>query len=312
MLVRPVLPIGEQIHESTLRIGNRMNPLRMTHTTRTWVAALGVVALLGLAGCGDDPVGPEDGVRYLDEVFGVATETDLQYGAAMDENGDQEALRLDLYQPENDTLDRRPAILWLHGGSFQFGHKGEMAAFARSSARRGMVSVSLNYRLRENQTFDYTDPDDPVGEQAKRDAQHDAQAAVRWLRANADDLGVDPDLIFLAGYSAGGTTALRVAAASPDDTGSSGNPGPSSSVAAVVAISASIEAGMLEAATGRTLLIHGTADGKVPFDEVEAACAAVSRCELVPIDGGVHNMLNSASEEIISETARFLHGELTP
>lgn len=283
----------------------------MTQRARRWAAALSVVPVLALAGCGDDLIGPEEGVRYLDEVFDVATETDLQYGLAMDENGDEEVLLLDLYQPEDDTLDRRPAVLWMHGGSFQFGHKGEMAEFARSSARRGMVSLSLNYRLRENQTFDYTDPDDAVGEQAKREAQHDIQAAVRWLRANADDLGVDPDLIYLAGYSAGGTAALRVAA-SPDDPGSSGNPGPSSSVAGVAGISVSIEEGVLEAATGRTLLIHGTDDTKVPFAQVEAACDAVNRCELVAIDGGVHNMINSASAQIISEVARFLHGEVAP
>ncbi len=288
-----------------------MNQIRMIRRARRWAATLSVVPFLALAGCGDDPVGPGDGVRYLDEVFDVATETDLQYGLAMDENGDEEVLLLDLYQPEDDTLDRRPAVLWMHGGSFQFGHKGEMTEFARSFARRGMVSVSLNYRLRENQTFDYTDPDDAVGEQAKRDAQHDIQAAVRWLRANADDLGVDPDLIYLAGYSAGGTAALRVAA-SPDDPGSSGNPGPSSSVAGVAGISVSIEEGVLEAATGRTLLIHGTDDTKVPFAQVEAACDAAARCEIVAIDGGVHNMINSASAQIISETARFLHGEVAP
>lgn len=302
----------EQKHESTLRIGTRMNQIRMTHRTRGWVAALSVVPLLALAACGDDPVGPDDGVRYLDDMFEVATETDLQYGLAMDENGDEEVLLLDLYQPENDDLAQRPAVVWLHGGSFQFGHKGETAEFARSSARRGFVSVSPNYRIRENQTFDYTDRNDPIGEQAKRDAQHDTQAAVRWLRANADNLGVDPDLIYLAGYSAGGTAALRVASASPDDVGSSGNPGPSSSVAGVVGISASIEDGMLEEAMGRTLLIHGTDDTKVPFAQVQAACAAVADCELVAVEGGVHNMINSASGEIISETAQFLHSEVAP
>ncbi len=125
-------------------------------------------------------------------------------------------------------------------------------------------------------------------------------------------MGVDPDLIFLAGHSAGGTAALRVAGASSDDVGSSGNPGPSSSVAGVVGISASIEEDRLEAATGPTLLIHGTDDTKVPFAQVEAACASVAGCQIVAIEGGVHDMINSASSEIISETAQFLHGEVAP
>lgn len=290
-----------------------MTQIRTTRKPRGLLAALAVAPLLALGACGDDPVGVElSGDRYVDELFEVSTENDIQYGAATDETGAEEALLLDLYQPANDTLARRPAVIWLHGGSFQHGHKGEMADFARNSARRGFMSVSVNYRIRENQDFDYTDPDDAVGEEAKRDAQHDVQAAVRWLRENADDRGIDPDLIFLAGFSAGGTAALRVAAASSDDTGSSGNPGPSSNVTGTVAISASIEEGMLEAAMGRTLLIHGTDDGKVPFAQVEEACTGVEMCDLVAIEGGVHNMINSAKDDIIAETARFLRAEVAP
>jgi len=288
-----------------------MNQVRITPRVRGWVTALAVAPLLALGGCDNDPVGVElDGDRYLEEVFEVTIENDVHYGTAMNETGAQEALLLDVYQPAEDNLARRPAVVWLHGGSFQTGHKGNMAYYARSAARRGFVSVSLNYRLREGQSFDYTDPNDPVGEQAKHDAQHDAQAAVRWLRVNADELGIDPDRIFLAGFSAGGTTALRVAAASSNDTGSSGNPGPSSSVAGVAAISTRIDAGVLEAATGRTLLIHGTDDTKVPLAGVQAACTAVVRCSLVTITGGVHNMINSAREDIMPEIARFLHAEV--
>lgn len=290
-----------------------MNQIRMTPTTSGWIAALCLAPLLALGGCANDSgVGPGDGVRYMDEIYESSLEENLQYGAAIDENGAEEALLLDLYEPVDDDLARRPAVVWLHGGSFQNGHKGQMAYYAERFARRGFVSVSLNYRLRENQVFDYTDPDDSVGEQAKRDAQHDTQAAVRWLRANADDMGIDPDLIFLAGFSAGGTTSLRVAGAASDDTGSSGNPGLSSSVTAVVAISTSIDEGYLEAAVGRTLLIHGTEDTKVPLAQVEMACAAVPRCALLTIDGGVHNMINSAREDIMFETNRFLHAEVAP
>ena len=290
-----------------------MNQIWMNPRTRGWPAAVGVAVLLAMSACGNDPVAVElDGDRYVDETFEVNRENDIQYGAAMGETGAEEALLLDLYQPADDTLAQRPAVIWIHGGSFQQGHKGEMAEFASSSARRGFVSVSLSYRLRENQDFDYTDPDDPLGEAAKRDAQHDIQAAVRWLRAAAADLNIDPSRIFLAGYSAGGTAALRVAAASPEDTGSSGNTGPSSSVTAVVAISASVEADVLEAAQGRTLLIHGTDDMKVPLAQVEGACAAVDLCDLVTIEGAVHNMIVSEQDTIIAETAQFLAAEVAP
>lgn len=286
--------------------------LRNRRTHGWWLGAALTVPLLTLSACKDDPTGVEiEGERYLEEVFSeVTTENDVQYGMAIDENGAEEALLLDLHQPSGDSEPLRPAVVWVHGGSFQHGHKAETTEFSRRSARSGFVSVSVNYRVREGQEFDYTNPDDAVGEQAKQDAQHDIQAAVRWLRANAGDLRVDENQIFLAGYSAGGTAALRVAA-NADDPGSSGNPGPSSSVSGVVAISASIEDGMIAAAPGFTLLIHGTEDTKVPFADVEEACSSVSRCELVPIEGGVHHMIDSAREEIISISSRFLHERVT-
>lgn len=122
-------------------------------------------------------------------------------------------------------------------------------------------------------------------------------------------LRIDPNLIYVAGFSAGGTTALRVAAW-PDDPGASGNPEHSSSVAGAVAIAAMVEPGVLEAATGRTLLIHGEADTKVPLAQVQEACIPVATCQLISIPGAPH-MINSAKESIIGETAIFLHAQVS-
>jgi dienelactone hydrolase len=265
-------------------------------------------ALLGA--CADSVGIDDDPPSYLEEVFHFTVENDVQYGRALNENGQQEALRLDVFQPTDDNRPLRPAIIWLHGGSFQQGHKGEMTEFARRSAQRGYVSVSANYRLRENAVFDYTDPADSLGQVVKRDAQHDVQAAVRWLRANAGAFKIDPAHIFVAGYSSGGTTGLHVASHS-DDPGSSGNPGLSSSIAAAVAISGSLEPGLLAAAPGSTLLIHGESDTKVPFDQIQAACATVARCRLVGIPLGQHNMIQPAKEAIITAAAVFLNQQAT-
>lgn len=283
---------------------------------RAWrrvTSALAAPTLLLLVACGNDgddpgPTGPT-GEAYLDEIFQFEAENGIQYGSALDENGLAEALRLDLFRPTDDDEGPRPAVIWLHGGSFQQGGKGEVTEFSRRFSQRGYVAASVNYRLRENDVFDYTNPDDELAQQVKLDAQHDVQAAVRWLRANADAYNIDGDRIFVVGYSAGGTIALRVAA-NPDDPGTSGNPDYPSSVRAAVAIAGYPENGTIESIEGQTLLIHGENDKKVPLEMVEDACSSVSRCKLVPIPDADHSMLQPSKELIISETAAFLRNEV--
>ena len=282
---------------------------------RRAVASLLIVPAVALLGaCGDEGGGgvgvDVEGNRFLEEAFDFVVEDDVQFGSALDENGLEEALRLDLYVPTNDGEGLRPAIIWLHGGSFQNGHSGQMTEFASRFAQRGYVSASATYRLRENAEFDYTDPDDALGEEVKRDAQHDVQAAVRWLRANASGYRIDPNFIFVAGYSAGATTALRVGAW-PDDPGESGNPEESSEVAAAVAIAASLDPGVLDEVDGSTLLIHGESDTKISFAAIEEACSAAARCQLVAMPGG-HDLVDVAQDDIVSETALFLRAEISP
>jgi acetyl esterase/lipase len=263
-----------------------------------------------LGACEDDPTGvtPEpnapDTQVSLDEIYDVAVETNLQYGSAPDETGAEEALLLDLHQPQDDGQGLRPAILWLHGGSFQTGHKGHMTDFAWRTARRGYVAATANYRLRENADFDYTRPDDEVGMEAKRDAQQDVKAAVEWLRANAETYRIDPDRIYLAGYSAGATAGLRMAARSGDED--AGDPG----IEAVVAIAGYLDEGVLENG-GPTLLIHGDADTKVPLARMQEPCDAVETCELVVIPGAGHAMVPAEAEAILTEAVRYLHARVT-
>lgn len=290
---------------------NDMNKTRNNRKARLHGVARAIIALpFALLSACDDAVGIDGTPSYITEAYHFSVQNGVQFGSAPDENGTDEALLMDVFQPAGDTEPLRPAVIWLHGGSFREGDKGEMTEFARRFAMRGYVSASANYRLRENVVFDYTDPDDAVGEAAKRDAQHDIQAAVRWLRANAETLRVDPVRIFLVGYSAGGTAALRVAA-HPDDVGTSGNPGPSSSVAAIVAISVSLDPGTLESASASTLLIHGESDTKVPIAQVQTACSSVAACRLFPVPLAPHNMIQVEKETIIAETALFLNGEAT-
>ena len=136
---------------------------------------------------------------------------------------DGRELKLDVYYA-NPALDKRTAVIQLYGGGFANGSKdGRNTVSATLLAERGYLGICTTYRL---------------SQEAKWPAQlHDVKATIRWARANASRLGIDPERITLAGYSAGGLLAL-VAAGSADRPELEGALGPldvSSEIAAVMA-----------------------------------------------------------------------------
>ncbi len=207
--------------------------------TRLLVGLIVAVAVVPVVAA--SPAGAE-GVRYLDPVFDQVSVThDITYGQATNHLGEPQSLELDLYQPVNDTETRRPVLVWAHGGYFTQGDKSQIGTIAGFMATRGYVVLSIEYRLNPNLPEGlegYLNSPHKLYDLALlvetiRDAQHDMQAAVRWVRANADTYGFDPDRIATGGHSAGATASVAVAYNS-DDPGSSGNPGPSSRVTAAI------------------------------------------------------------------------------
>ncbi len=118
---------------------------------------------------------------------------DVEYGVANDVS-----LKLDIYRPKKAPEGPMPAIVWIHGGGWRQGDKNN-AANAIAAARRGFFAVSINYRL--------------SGEAVFPAAIEDCKGAIRWLRANAKEYGVDPDRIGVWGSSAGGHLALLAGSA---------------------------------------------------------------------------------------------------
>jgi acetyl esterase/lipase len=181
-----------------------------------------------LAGCTVPRPAGDAPLRYRDLVFSGVTKTaDVKYGTAPNLQGDPVDLKFDFYQPTGDPVKRRPVVVWVHGGGFSAGDKSDGADWATAFARRGFVAVSLGYRLLATGPCGGTGPVPQQCYTAAYAAQHDAQAAVRFLRKNAAFLGVDPARIAMAGESAGAVTSLLVGWR-PDDPGTSGNPGPPS------------------------------------------------------------------------------------
>ena len=107
--------------------------------------------------------------------------------------------KLDLYEPAPPPTGKlSPALVWIHGGGWSGGTKNEARAknICGTLAEAGYVAVSIDYRL---------------GDGAWPTNLYDCKNAVRFLRANAARLKLDPNRIAVAGGSAGGHLALMVA-----------------------------------------------------------------------------------------------------
>jgi acetyl esterase/lipase len=134
---------------------------------------------------------------------------------------DGEDLQLDLAAPKG--LDHPvPAIVVIHGGGWTAGQRQSMTPFAKQIAAHGYVSPTISYRLAPKHRFP---------------AQiEDAKCAVRYLRAHAKELNIDPDKIGAMGVSAGAHLAMMLGAMDSGDglEGDGGNPQQPSKVQAVV------------------------------------------------------------------------------
>jgi carboxylesterase type B len=287
----------------------------VTHRTadrRGRLAPLALAAALALVATGCElhlatPSGTAP-LRYRDAVFSeVEITKDLTYGKATDLYDVEQSLELDLYQPKGDTLAKRPAIVWVHGGGFKNGTKTsvELVDEATTFAKAGYVNVSIEYRLSKGGCAPFTSE----CIDAIRMAKEDAQAAVRWLRANAATYRIDTDRIAIGGTSAGAITAYNVAYGS-DAVGSSGNPGYSSKVRAAVSLSGAAITTSPQKGEPPTLDFHGTADDLVPYswvqNTVKDAKAARLVAEQTVWDGDGHVPYAKHRTQILTETANFL------
>ena len=141
-------------------------------------------------------------------------------------------LHLDLFSPTGDN-QRRPCLVVVHGGGWLNGNKSKFRALALALAARGYVTAAVEYRLGGEAQF-------PAGIQ-------DCNASVRFLRAHANQYGIDPERIGAVGGSAGGHLVglMATAAHIKEFQGNGGNPKQSSALQAAV-----VMAGPLELATG--------------------------------------------------------------
>jgi dipeptidyl aminopeptidase/acylaminoacyl peptidase len=105
-------------------------------------------------------------------------------------------LLLDVYSPKNATQPKE-VLVFIHGGNWVHGKKSIYKFFGRGFARKGIVTVVINYRKDKVATYDIL---------AARSAM-----AVKWVKDHITDYGGDTSKIFVSGHSAGGHLAALIA-----------------------------------------------------------------------------------------------------
>ncbi len=132
---------------------------------------------------------------------------------------EEDCLSLNIYAPAGAFNDggRLPVMVWIHGGSFRWGSGSWPGNEPFALARKGIVVVTINYRLGRLGLFAHpalsaSMPDEPVANYALMDQI----AALRWVQANIAAFGGDPAQVTIFGQSAGGqsvTTLMAVPSA---------------------------------------------------------------------------------------------------
>jgi acetyl esterase/lipase len=146
----------------------------------------------------------------------VTIENDVVFGTT----GSRD-LKCDIYHPPHGG-DIRSGVLIIHGGGWYSGDRNQLRYYGIQLARYGFVGVACEYRL--------------SGEAAWPAQIHDVKAAVRWMRANANSLGIDEGKICVTGNSAGAHLALMLGCQTVAFEGAGGSMKVSSQCAAISAI----------------------------------------------------------------------------
>jgi len=228
--------------------------------------------------------------------------------------GDTE-LKVWIFEPAQKSAKPLPAIVFFFGGGWSGGSPTQFEPHSRHLASRGMIAIVADYRVKTRQ------------DAKPADCVSDAKACVRWVRANAARLGIDPERIAVGGGSAGGHLAAAVATlpgldTAKDDKSVSCLPNalvlfnPATVLAPFPGLDLKgFGAGLskekfgcepteisplhhVKKGTPPTIIFHGKSDTTVPYSTVEKFAevmkAAGNRCELVGYEGQPHGFFNKS------------------
>jgi para-nitrobenzyl esterase len=161
------------------------------------------------------PAAAWSGVRDA-RTFGSKCWAAAPYGGPVETAGvSEDCLFVNVWTGASNTAEKRPVMVWLHGGGFQFGTGGSPLFDGTKLAARGVVLVTLNYRLG---VFGYLArpdlADESGGQSSGMVGLLDQLAALRWVKDNIDRFGGDAGNVTVFGESAG-AHAVGMLMASP-------------------------------------------------------------------------------------------------
>ena len=117
----------------------------------------------------------------------------------------EDCLYLNIWTPESATADSRlPVLFWIHGGAFLHGSGSEKEFDGEGFAKKGVILVTINYRVNAFGFFAHPDLEPETEEGVSGNyGILDQIFALQWVRENIGAFGGDPEKITIFGQSAG-------------------------------------------------------------------------------------------------------------
>ena len=142
----------------------------------------------------------------------------IRYGANITSSGAPKELQLDFYEPRDDTSRQRPMLILMVGRGFRQVARNQFDLVGETFASLGYAVANLDYRVYDGEAL-------PMDSITSFDnifkARADLKAAIRFFRLDAytnNFFRVDPNRIFVLGYSAGAIASLSAAYMNEGDT----------------------------------------------------------------------------------------------
>lgn len=225
--------------------------------------------------------------RYENEIFDEVSKTIVEYTEVYNWSALDSGLDMDIYQPVGDTVTNRPVLIFAHGGVYVAGNKNNppMVSLCEAFAKRGYVTASIQYRLTSSLSLLSPDASD-IFSQTVLNSVSDMKAAVRYFRKdvaeNNNAYGINPDFIFVGGYSAGAVTAAHLSVIDDNQVpaefqsfydvaggieGNSGNSGYSSEVSGAILLAGAINTlDFIDADDEPIVSLHASDDNTVSYE----------------------------------------------